>query len=124
MDFFGVALGANRLKTLLFAVLVASMAGIATTDAQAAHCKALSKAFGDMKKISAQVDRAEARDDMDKACKLQGQYVALARKTLRNTKTECFHGGKQAFEMATGAAEALEEMYCTWEEEDFDENDF
>ena len=103
-------------------MLAMGMVGIAT-DAQAAHCKALSKAFADMKKISAQVDKAEAREDMDAACKLQKQYLALARKTLNNTKTECFHGGKQAFEMAAGAAEALEDMYCNWDEE-LDEEDF
>ena len=110
------------MKTLAFVVAV-GLAGIAT-DAQAAHCKALSKAFSDIKKIGAQVDKAEARDDMDAACELQKKRVALLRRTLANTEEGCFHGGRKMFETSLLASQGLEEMYCTWDEDDFDEDDF
>jgi len=107
------------MRTLALAVLAAGIAGLAS-NAEASHCKSLSKAYNDMKAMSARVDKAEARDDMDAACKLQKQYVALARKTVSTIKLECFHGNRKLFENGVSVAEALEEMYCKWDD-DFDE---
>lgn len=98
--------------------------GASLSGAQAAHCTRLTKVFDDLKKIDAQIDEADSREDMDAACRLQTQSVALIRKTLKNTRAECFHGGKQAFEFTLDAALALEELYCSWDDGFFDEEDY
>ena len=113
----------GAVKRMTVAVVALAAFASLAVDAQAAHCSRLSKAFGDLKKISAQVDKAEARDDMDATCELQKRYVALARATLGNTRTECFHGGRKAFETALAASQALEELYCEWDD-DWDDDDF
>lgn len=111
------------MKTLALAMLAMGIAGLAT-DAEASHCKSLSKAYNEMTAKKAQVSRAEARDDMDAACKLQKQYVALARKAVTNIKLECFHGNRKLFENGVLVAEALEEMYCNWGDDFDDDGDF
>jgi len=107
----------RRIVLALAALIVAS------TQADAGHCRKLSQAFAEIKKLSAQADRFEDREQMDKACAAYRKVVALKQRTLRNIPTECFHGGKKLFENSLGASQALEELACNWDD-DFDDDDF
>ena len=80
--------------------------------AEASHCQKLSQAFGTIKSLRAQADRAEDQGDMDKACEIRRKVTKLTEQTLRGVQTECFHGGKQAFTNLLLASKGVEEMVC------------
>ena len=100
-----------------FWILTAGALLLAPAGAEAAHCKALTQSLAEYKKASQQADGAEKRDDYATACKLRKKTVGIADKMLR-MKTDCFHGGREKFEFLATSARALEEMACSFGDED------
>jgi hypothetical protein len=101
-------------------LLGAALAGAAPlpSAARASHCPALTRGFDEIKRLDAAVDAADAADDMEKACTLQQQRVALMRKLLKEVDEACFHGRSEAFASTIEVSTALEELYCNWDEAD------
>lgn len=101
-------------------LLGAALAGAALlpSAAWASHCPALGRGFDKIRKLDAAIDAADAKEDMEKACTLQQQRVALMRKLLEEVDESCFHGRWEAFANTIDVSAALEELYCNWDEAD------
>jgi hypothetical protein len=96
-----------------FWILTAAALVLAPAAAEAAHCKALSQAHAEYKKLSQQADRAEKRDDYATACKLRKKSVKVAERMV-GMKADCFHGGREQFKFLATSARALEDMACNF----------